>query len=233
MNEARDRFDEGSRMILEALEKGEIEGAGPYYPQLRTPIRPRPLRGFRDRFYCVGLSPESVEQAAKLGATLMTFTQMPWEMYATGPLANYRKAFREHQHRDAPWPLTGDLMFCDASAERAEAMAREYMANYFLSIVGHYELMSEHFRGTKGYDLYANASDAFRAVGMEPALNTYHGIQTWGTPLQILEKLEARKRLLGGFETLVIARYGGMSFEDAEKSLRLFAGKVVPEVRAW
>ena len=233
MNEARDRFDEGSRMILDALEKGEIEGAGPYYPQLRTPIRPRPLRGFRDRFYCVGLSPESVEQAAKLGATLMTFTQMPWEMYASGPLANYRKAFREHQHRDAPWPLTGDLMFCDASAERAEAMAREYMANYFLSIANHYELMSDHFRETKGYDLYANAATAFRAVGMEPALNTYVGIQTWGTPLQILERLEARKRLLGGFETLVIARYGGMSFEDAEKSLRLFAGKVVPEVHAW
>jgi len=233
MNEARDRFDEGSRMIIDALEKGEIEGAGPYYPQVKTPIRPRPLRGFRDRFYCVGLSPESVEQAAKLGATLMTFTQMPWEMYASGPLASYRKAFREHQHREAPFPLTGDLMFCDASAERAEAMAREYMANYFLSIAGHYELMSEHFRATKGYDLYANAADAFRAVGMELAMNTYVGIQTWGTPLQILEKLEARKRLLGGFETLVIGRYGGMSLEDAEKSLRLFAGKVLPEVHSW
>ena len=233
MNEARDRFDEGSRMIIDALEKGEIEGSGPYYPQVKTPIRPRPLRGFRDRFYCVGLSPESVEQAARLGATLMTFTQMPWEMYASGPLAAYRKAFREHQHREAPWPLTGDLMFCDASAERAEAIAREYMANYFLSIVGHYELMSEHFRTTKGYDLYANAADAFRAVGMEPALNTYLGIQTWGTPLQILEKLEARKRLLGGFETLAISRYGGMSFEDAERSLRLFAGKVLPEVHSW
>jgi alkanesulfonate monooxygenase SsuD/methylene tetrahydromethanopterin reductase-like flavin-dependent oxidoreductase (luciferase family) len=233
MNEARDRFDEGSRMIIDALDKGEIEGAGPYYPQLKTPIRPRPLRGFRDRFYCVGLSPESVEQAAGLGATLMTFTQMPWEMYAAGPLANYRKAFRAHQHRDAPFPLTGDLMFCDASAERAEAMAREYMANYFLSIAGHYELMSEHFRETKGYDLYANAADAFRAVGMELAMNTYVGIQTWGTPLQILEKLEARKRLLGGFETLVIARYGGMAVEDAEKSLRLFAGKVLPEVHSW
>jgi alkanesulfonate monooxygenase SsuD/methylene tetrahydromethanopterin reductase-like flavin-dependent oxidoreductase (luciferase family) len=233
MNEARDRFDEGSRMILEALESGEIEGAGPHYPQVRTPIRPRPLRGFADRFYCVGLSPESVEQAARLGATLMTFTQMPWELYASGPLAAYRKAFREHQHREAPWPLTGDLMFCDASAERAEAMAREYMANYFLSIAGHYELMSEHFKKTKGYDLYANAADAFRAVGLETALATYVGIQTWGTPQQILERFEARKKLLGGFEVLVLARYGGMSLEDAEGSLRLFAERVLPEVRSW
>ena len=233
MNEARDRFDEGSRMILEALEKGEIEGAGPYYPQVRTPIRPRPLRGFRDRFYCVGLSPESVEQAARLGATLMTFTQMPWEMYASGPLAAYRKAFREHQRREAPWPLTGDLMFCDASAERAEAMAREHMANYFLSIANHYELTSQHFKETKGYELYANASEALRAVGMETALTTYLGIQTWGTPQGILERFEARKRLLGGFETLVIARYGGMQVGDAEASLRLFAEQVLPEVHAW
>jgi alkanesulfonate monooxygenase SsuD/methylene tetrahydromethanopterin reductase-like flavin-dependent oxidoreductase (luciferase family) len=233
MNEARDRFDEGSRMILDALETGDIEGAGPYYPQRKTPIRPRPPRSFRDRFYCVGLSPESVEQAARLGATLMTFTQMPWEMYASGPLADYRKAFQTHQRREAPWPLTGDLMFCDASAERAETMAREYMANYFLSIVNHYELMSEHFGKTKGYELYANAADAFRAAGMEPAMNVYISIQTWGTPLQILERLEARKRLLGGFEMLVLARYGGMSLADAEGSLRLFASKVLPEVQAW
>jgi hypothetical protein len=68
---------------------------------------------------------------------------------------------------------------------------------------------------------------------MEPALNTYLSIQTWGTPQQILDKLEARTRLLGGFETLVIARYGGMSFEDAEGSLRLFAQRVLPEVHSW
>jgi hypothetical protein len=93
--------------------------------------------------------------------------------------------------------------------------------------------MSDHFRDTKGYDLYASAADAFRAAGMEPAMNVYVGIQTWGTPIQILEKLEARRRLLGGFETLAIGRYGGMSVEDAEKSLRLFANRVLPEVHAW
>ena len=200
---------------------------------MRTEIRPRPLRGFRERFYCVGLSPESVEQAAALGATLMTFTQQPWEMYAEGPLANYRAAWRKHHESEPPHPLTGDLMFCDASADRAEQLANEYMSNYFLTIVQHYELMSEHFKDVKGYDMYASAADLFRQVGVENSANVYNGIQTWGTPQQILEKLEARKKLLGGFETLAIARYGGMSFDDAEASLQLFAEKVAPEVRSW
>ena len=37
MDESRERFDEASPMILRALETGEIEGHGPFYPQPRTP----------------------------------------------------------------------------------------------------------------------------------------------------------------------------------------------------
>ena len=233
MAESRDRFDEASRMIRDALETGHIEGKGPYYPQVKTPIRPAPLAGFGDRFYCVGLSPESVEHAAALGATLMTFTQQPWSMYADGALKDYRAAWARHHASPPPWPLTGDLMFCDESAERAEEMAREYMSNYFLSIVEHYELMSEHFSEIKGYALYASAAEGFRAAGMDVAVDTYIGIQTWGTPQQILERLEDRKRLLGGFEVSLIPRYGGLSREDAERSLRSFASGVLPEVQSW
>ena len=233
MGEARDRFDEASRMIIDALDTGFIQGDGPYYPQVRTPIRPAPLRGFRDRFYCVGISPESVEQAAALGATLMTFSQQPWEMYAAGALTQYREAWAKHQRGEAPGPLTGDLMFCDESAERAEELAREYMTNYFLTIIHHYELMSDKFADVPGYALYANAAELFRQVGIEPAVASYLGVQTWGTPRQIIEKLEQRKKLLGGFETLAIGRYGGMPFEQAEASLRLFSERVLPEVHSW
>src|SRR5258706_3824569 len=82
MQESRDRFDEAARMILDATDSGWIEGTGPYYPQARTPIRPRPLRGFRDRLYAIGMSPESVEQAARLGARLAILSQIPWETWA-------------------------------------------------------------------------------------------------------------------------------------------------------
>ena len=93
--------------------------------------------------------------------------------------------------------------------------------------------MSEHFKEAKGYDLYANAAELFREVGLETVVQTYVGNQSWGTPQQLLEKLEERRRLLGGFEMLVIPRYGGMDGDSAEASLRLFAKDVLPEVQSW
>ena len=233
MEESRDRFDEASRMILDALDSGFIEGDGPHYPQPRTEIRPRPLGGFRDRLYCVGMSPDSVEQAARLGARLMVFSQSPWETFAEGPLVAYRESYREHHGREAPPPLVSDLMFCHADAERAEELARSYMASYFLTIVHHYELMSEHFKAVKGYEHYADAVDLFNKVGLDPALKTYVDVQSWGTPDAILEKLRRRRELLGDYELNLIVQYGGMTLDQAESSLRLFAAEILPELRSW
>jgi alkanesulfonate monooxygenase SsuD/methylene tetrahydromethanopterin reductase-like flavin-dependent oxidoreductase (luciferase family) len=233
MGESRARFDEGARMIIEGLEKGWIEGAGPFYPQPRTEIRPRPRASFRDRLYCVGMSPDSVEQAAQLGGRLMTFTQQLWEQYASGPLASYRASYRRHQGSEPPPPLTGDLVYCHADPARAEDKGLEYMTNYFLTIAKHYELMSDHFREVKGYDSYASAAELFRQVGLEPAARGYCAVNTYGTPEQIVEKLRARRALIGDFELTMIANYGGMPPEEAEASIRLFGEEVLPELHAW
>jgi len=233
MGESRARFDEGARMIVDALETGVIEGDGPFFPQPRTEIRPRPLRPIRDRLYCVGMSPDSVEQAARLGGRLMTFTQQHWEGYAQGPLASYQSAWRQHHDRPPPAPLTGDLMYCHADPAVAEARGLEAMTNYFLTIVQHYELMSDHFRDVRGYDSYASASELFRQVGLEPAARAYCSFNSYGTPAQILEKLRKRRALIGDFELNVIANYGGMSQDEAEASIRLFAEEVLPELHRW
>jgi alkanesulfonate monooxygenase SsuD/methylene tetrahydromethanopterin reductase-like flavin-dependent oxidoreductase (luciferase family) len=233
MGESRERFDEASRMIIEALDKGFIEGEGPFYPQKRTEIRPRPQSSFRDRLYCVGMSPDSVEQAAALGGRLMIFSQQTWESFAEGSHQDYCKSFRAHHGTEAPPPLTGDLMFCHADAGQAEALAMEYMPNYFLTIIRHYEIMGEHFKHTKGYAHYETAADLFKQVGLETAAQGYCAVQTWGTPDRILENLRRRRELLGDFELNVVVNYGGMPVEEAEKSLRLFAAEVLPELHRW
>ncbi len=228
MGESRARFDEGAAMIVEALEKGWIEGSGPHYPQPRTEIRPRPLRGFRDRLYCVGMSPDSVEAAARLGGRLMTFTQQAWEQYAEGPLKSYRESYRRHHGAEPPPPLTGDLMYCHPDPAVAEEKGLEYMTNYFLTIVKHYELMGDHFAKVGGYDSYQSAADAFRQVGLEVAARAYCSVNLYGTPEQILEKLARRRAIIGDFELNLISSYGGMSQEEAEASVRLFGKEVLP-----
>jgi len=233
MGESRERFDEAAPMIIEALEKGFIEGPGPFYPQPRTEIRPRPLSGIRDRLYCVGMSTDSVEAAARLGGRLTTFTQSAWELYRDGPLKSYHEEYRRHHDGEPPPPLTGDLMYCHPDPAVAEDRGLELMTNYFLTIVKHYELMSDHFKGTKGYDLYATAAEAFRAVGLETAARAYCSVNSWGTPERMLEELTRRRELIGEFELNLIPYYGGMSVEEAEASLRLFGEQVLPVIQGW
>ncbi len=233
MNESRDRFDEAARMIVDGLEKGLVEGDGPFYPQIRTEIRPRPLSGIRERLYCVGMSPDSVEAAARLGGRLMTFTQSLWEMYRDGPQKQYTEAFRKY-HGEAPLPpLTGDLMYCHPDPAVAEEKGLQFMTEYFLTIVEHYELMSDHFKHTKGYDSYATAADAFKAVGQEVAARTYCSVNSFGTPEQLVEKLRRRRALIGDFELNCISFYGSMTPAEAEASLTLFAEEVLPELHRW
>jgi alkanesulfonate monooxygenase SsuD/methylene tetrahydromethanopterin reductase-like flavin-dependent oxidoreductase (luciferase family) len=232
MNEARDRFDEAAEFIMRGLEDGRIEGSGPYYKQMATEIRPRPYASFKDRFYCVAMSSDSVPVCARLGARMMSFAQKPWEQMV-GHFDKYRELFQQHHNMPAPPPVCVDFLACDESAERAEMLARDHMAKYYVTVMEHYEMAGEHFKSMKGYGDYATNANILKDLGMEEAGNAFVDINTWGTPNQILEKLENRRRVLGDFDLTVQVSYGGMSPENAEKSIRLFATKVLPELQSW
>jgi alkanesulfonate monooxygenase SsuD/methylene tetrahydromethanopterin reductase-like flavin-dependent oxidoreductase (luciferase family) len=232
MNEARDRFDESAEIVLAALESGVIEADGKHYKQAKTEIRPRPYASFRDRFYAVGMSSDSVPVVARLGAKMMSFAQKPWAEMAPH-FDRYRTLYEQAQGRPAPAPVCVDFLCCDESAELAEANARRHMANYYITVMDHYEMASDHFRRMKGYGDYADNAALLRESGMEDAANGFVDINTWGTPTQILEKMEARRRQIGDFDLTVQVSYGGLTGEQAEKSIRLFAEKVLPELQSW
>jgi alkanesulfonate monooxygenase SsuD/methylene tetrahydromethanopterin reductase-like flavin-dependent oxidoreductase (luciferase family) len=232
MNEARDRFDEAAGFISQALETGICEWDGKYFKQKRAEMRPRPYASFKDRFFAVGMSSDSVPVVAKLGATMMTFAQKPWEQM-TPHFERYRTLFEENHKRSAPPPVCVDFLCCDESAERAEMLAREHMANYYITVMEHYDMAGEHFKQMKGYGDYANNAELLRGLGMKEAADGFVDINTWGTPNQILEKLENRRKVLGNFDLTIQVSYGGMTPENAERSMRLFAQKVLPELQSW
>ncbi|HCO60234.1 MAG TPA: LLM class flavin-dependent oxidoreductase, partial [Porticoccaceae bacterium] len=56
-------------------------------------------------------------------------------------------------------------------------------------------------------------------------------IQVWGTPEKCYETIKDFTGRTGAEAYNGVFSYGGMPYEDVEKSLRLFAREVLPEVR--
>lgn len=233
MDEARDRFDEMAPMILEALETGVMEEHhGRYFDQPRAPLRPKPFKSFRDRTAQVAMSSDSIQVAARLGAQMMSFFYKPEEAHKA-EFDTYRAAFKQQHGRTPKPPLLALMTVCDSDAARARENAERHCAMYFHSIVHHYEMLSEHFAKTKGYAEYGAGAEAMRAAGLEEVVRAYVDAQLWGTPDQILRKLEARRATMGDVGFLSCFRFGASPFEVSERSMRLFAAEVLPVAREW
>jgi alkanesulfonate monooxygenase SsuD/methylene tetrahydromethanopterin reductase-like flavin-dependent oxidoreductase (luciferase family) len=232
MDESRGRFDEGTAMLLEGLRTGFIEGDGPYYPQPRTEIRPRPERSFEDRLYAVASSDDSVEAAARFGGRMTMFADRSWE-HRMPSIDQYRARFEEVHGCAAPPLMTADFCLCMADESEAAEKAHRYLGTYLGSVLEHYEVMGDHFAVTEGYDAYAKAAEVLRRVGESGFLQMFMKATSWGTPDQILASLEERRELIGPFEFTTAFRYGGIPYEEAEASMRLFADEVLPVLQKW
>ena len=55
----------------------------------------------------------------------------------------------------------------------------------------------------------------------------------WGTPEQVLEKVAFIRDKVGIAGFTPNFSFAGMPAEDAERSVRLFAAEVLPELRTW
>jgi alkanesulfonate monooxygenase SsuD/methylene tetrahydromethanopterin reductase-like flavin-dependent oxidoreductase (luciferase family) len=230
MNESRGRFDEASAMIVKALETGWIEGDGPFYPQPRVELRPRPPRSFRDRVLCVAGSADSITSCVNLGAGLMTIVTQPVRNLVP-MFTDYRNQFLAKHGVEAP-PLSLNVnMYCHEDAGVAKERAHTYVERFFASNVKHYEFMGTHFKDIQGYQRYDDLARAFREAGLEKAADNYAACAMTGNPSQILVQLADIKQTIGAFNLVVLPSFGGMPYDQAEQSLQLFAKEVLPTAR--
>lgn len=231
MAESRERFDEASRFVVEALESGIAEFNGQYYQQPRVEIRPRPPRTFKDRLYGVAMSPDSVIPVADIGATMAMFVQGSIENALPAIETHRDHYFKKFGRMPDPVAMT-DFTYCHEDPAEAERMAREHLSTYFMSVLRHYELMGSDFEGVKGYDSYDSAAKMMRDMGKEAVLENYIQTQNWGTPEQILERFKIRMETIpGGYQQRFCCSFGAMPYEKVEASMRLLGKKVFPEMR--
>lgn len=230
MGDSRQLFAEGATMLLEGLETGTCELHGELIRQPRADIRPSPFKTFRGRTYVAAVSPETMPLVAELGARVFVIPQKPWE-HLHAELESYRDAFAEHHDSPAPPPAFAAWVYCDEDEGRARELAHRHIGAYWNSLLEHYAFHTGHLEGQKGYEYYGRFARTMEHAGAERMLEHFVDLQVWGTPAQCLDKLrwiagELRADLFSG-----VFSFGGLPHEDAERSLRLFAHDVLPELR--
>ena len=128
-------------------------------------------------------------------------------------------------------PTTLLWMYCAETEEEAEE-GWEYFYDQLTAAQHHYfEWNNPGFDGIHGYEEYLVRQTA--DIGTADAgFAARRGTMPIGTPDQIIEKIKRLQETISLEKIVVHVFYGGMPRDKAEKSLRLFAERVLPAVQA-
>ena len=128
-------------------------------------------------------------------------------------------------------PTTLLWMYCAETTEEAED-GWTYFHNQLMAAQHHYfEWNNPGYAGIKGYEEYLVRQTADIGTA-DASFNARRATQPIGTPDEIIEKIRKLQWTISLEKVVIHMFYGGMPRDKAEKSLRLFAEKVLPEVRA-
>ena len=127
-------------------------------------------------------------------------------------------------------PTTLLWMYCAETEEEAEE-GWEYFYDQLTAAQHHYfEWNNPGFDGIHGYEEYLERQTA--DIGTADAgFAARRGTMPIGTPDQIIEKIKRLQETISLEKIVVHVFYGGMPRDKAEKSLRLFAERVLPAVQ--
>jgi alkanesulfonate monooxygenase SsuD/methylene tetrahydromethanopterin reductase-like flavin-dependent oxidoreductase (luciferase family) len=232
MGESRERFDEAIQVVQLALTNESFSFHGKHYNFEDVTMRPRPRdpQALLDNFHFSWGSPSSAPVGARFGLKPMIIPQRAWSEYHAD-LQEFARA-RAAAGFGPARPRIHMNVFCGETEQAAEEGARRYIPEYADSARRNYELDSDHFKNTKGYEHYAAQSAALRTVDAAQAMGeTYLANHVWGTPAQCLEKMRAISDAFHPEEFMLVMRYGDMPRDLAEKSTELFAREVMPAVQ--
>jgi alkanesulfonate monooxygenase SsuD/methylene tetrahydromethanopterin reductase-like flavin-dependent oxidoreductase (luciferase family) len=243
MGESRERFAEVLDVLRVAFHQERFSYDGKFFQIPETSLRPRPLNTqVVDDAYAVWTSAESMGVAAELGLSPLTIPSKALVDYAED-LRSYDALRAKHGFGSAGRPILQVFMYCCESEAEAVEGGDQYIGEYGDSVYRHYELAGQHFATTKGYDSYAPGgesifeADATKALedrlteGAQKLSTMIRDEAVVGTPAQCIERIAEITELMGPSEIVLVSTSGTMPAESAERSLRLFAEKVLPEVQ--
>jgi alkanesulfonate monooxygenase SsuD/methylene tetrahydromethanopterin reductase-like flavin-dependent oxidoreductase (luciferase family) len=172
-----------------------------------------------------------LEIVARLGMKQLIVPQANWKkVRKLYDVFQHMRAKNGHARSDSK---VGVWIHCAATEEEARANAEWHGLDYMRGAIEHYELTGQQWDNVRGFETYANNAKLFREdeSARNELLRQMIDYNIWGTPDQCIEKLIEISHMLDVSELMFVMKYGSMSFEVAEASMRLLAQEVLPVIK--
>ncbi|MEC8530437.1 MAG: LLM class flavin-dependent oxidoreductase [Pseudomonadota bacterium] len=225
LDESVARFDEGVKQIELLLTGENVSHDGSYHKFTNVTSLPRPTQKPRPNFWTAAFAtPESFEKAGRVGNYVMA---IPIGGSAMAELIGvYRDAWKSAGHEGNGRIMLAFHMHCHEDPEEAARIARDPLNRYLKLLV---DAARGWVDGTAS-DNYKGYGKMISALDAETFESQVEKGSAWvGTPEMLTEQIRAYDADIGGFDDASLqVNFNDMSFEDAQKSVKLFGEKVMP-----
>ena len=224
-DESRARFVEGMEQVRLLLENEKASHSGQFHSFKDVTSLPRPTQKPRPDFWVAALgTPQSFAETGKAGHSVMAIPLAGGKMKEL--LALYREAWRAAGHPGHGRVMLAFHMFCAPTRGEAQTIAREPLNRYLKSLCDAAAAWTEG-ASSKDYPGYDKIIAGLQAENFESQVAK--GAAWVGSPDDIAGAIADYQELVGDFEIASLqVNFNTIPLEQAERSMQLFAEKVMP-----
>jgi alkanesulfonate monooxygenase SsuD/methylene tetrahydromethanopterin reductase-like flavin-dependent oxidoreductase (luciferase family) len=237
--ESRQRFDETLDILKLAFSRERFSYEGKIFKVPEMSLRPAPKsRDLYSRIYGSSSTLDSLEILSRRGMVPLFVGNKPIE--DAGKEVRMVNTIRREIGLPPCQPKNVVFMYCTPTMEEA-GKADEYILTAGRDVALHYGFADpSNFTGVKGYEAYANRAAGATALlaaaanakeQSKPATPGYHPSNLMiGTPDEVIKRIMAAQQACSFSEITIVAQFGTMPYEEAERSTKLFAKEVLPVI---
>jgi len=219
------RFDEGMEQIDLLLTGENVSHDGKFHSFKNVTSLPRPTQKPRPKFWTAAFTtPESFEKAGRVGNYIMAIPIGGSQMNEL--IGIYREAWKSAGHDGNGRIMLAFHMYCHEDATEVVNIARDPVNRYLKMLV---DAAKDWVDGATS-DNYKGYGKMIEALDRETFESQVEKGAAWiGTPESLTERIRDYHAEIGGFDDASLQiNFNDLSYEDAERSVKLFGEKVMP-----
>jgi alkanesulfonate monooxygenase SsuD/methylene tetrahydromethanopterin reductase-like flavin-dependent oxidoreductase (luciferase family) len=227
MDESRARFEGGIAAVKRLWTETDVIYEDEFYTFGPITSSPRPLQMPHPPIVIAAVgTPASFEWTGQQGYRLMVVPYLSKFESLQKSLRLYRDAYRATQDREAPPVQMSFHMHVAESDAQAIAEATPQMDQY----VALFKASASAWQGrsSASYPGYAEVIKELDTMTMDRVQREKRAFV--GAPDRVIDLVRSARELFGDIEPSLSLLWGNFPYEQAERSLRLFAAEVMPRV---